>query len=88
MINEEGGTDDEQFRNEEVVDRVNTTGAVWLGLTLGCPSAPHAQVRPHHPREYFELFAFFNNGTDVNSFGASVEVCEGELFADPATRKG
>ena len=33
LINQEGGTDDEQFRNEEVVDRVNTTGAVWMGLS-------------------------------------------------------
>ncbi|MCA9061148.1 MAG: DUF1549 domain-containing protein, partial [Planctomycetaceae bacterium] len=36
LVNQEGGTDAEQFRNEAVVDRVNTTGAVWLGLTIGC----------------------------------------------------
>jgi hypothetical protein len=84
VINEEGGTDDEQFRNEEVVDRVNATGAVWLGLTLGCAQCHTHKYDPITHREYFELFAFFNNGTDVNSFGASVEVCEGELFANPA----
>ena len=36
LVNEEGGTDPEQFRVESVVDRVSTTGAVFLGLTIGC----------------------------------------------------
>ncbi|MEO8498198.1 MAG: DUF1549 domain-containing protein, partial [Planctomycetota bacterium] len=36
LINQEGGTDAEQFRNEAAVDRTNTTGAVWMGLTVGC----------------------------------------------------
>jgi hypothetical protein len=87
LINQEGGTDPEQFRNEEVVDRVNTTGAVWLGLTLGCAQCHTHKYDPISHREYFELFAFFNHGTDVNSTGATVEVCEGELFLenpDPA----
>ena len=39
MINEEGGIDLEQFRVESIVDRVNTTGSVWLGLTSAAPSA-------------------------------------------------
>ncbi len=39
LVNEEGGTDKEQFRVEAVLDRVNTTGAVFLGLTVGCASA-------------------------------------------------
>ena len=46
LINQEGGTDPEQFRNEEVVDRVNTTGAVWLGLTLAVPSATPTNTIP------------------------------------------
>lgn len=87
LINQEGGTDDEQFRNEEVVDRVNTTGAVWLGLTLGCAQCHTHKFDPITQREYYELFAFFNQGTDVNNTGATVEVSEGELFLknpDPA----
>lgn len=84
LINQEGGTDAEQFRNEEVVDRVNTTGAVWLGLTLGCAQCHTHKYDPISHREYFELFAFFNHGTDVNNTGATVEVSEGELFLDPA----
>ena len=82
LINQEGGTDDEQFRNEEVVDRVNTTGAVWLGLTLSCAQCHTHKFDPIQHREYFELFAFFNQQTDVNSTGQTVEVAEGELFLD------
>ncbi len=82
LINQEGGTDNEQFRNEEVVDRVNTTGAVWLGLTLGCAQCHTHKYDPISHREYFELFAFFNHGTDVNNTGATVDVSEGELFLE------
>lgn len=90
LINQEGGTDPEQFRNEEVVDRVNTTGAVWLGLTLGCAQCHTHKYDPITHREYFELFAFFNHGTDINNTGATVEVAEGEMFlkdVDPAKLK-
>lgn len=90
LINQEGGTDAEQFRNEEMVDRVNTTGAVWLGLTLGCAQCHTHKFDPISHREYFELFAFFNQGSDVNSIGATVEVSEGEMLQsqpDPARQK-
>jgi hypothetical protein len=46
LINEEGGTDREQFRVESVLDRVNTTGAVWLGLTSAAPSATPTSSTP------------------------------------------
>ncbi|MCB1061315.1 MAG: PSD1 domain-containing protein [Verrucomicrobiae bacterium] len=80
LINQEGGTDNEQFRNEEVVDRVNTTGAVWMGLTLGCAQCHTHKFDPITQKEYFEMFAFFNQGDDVNNVGATVEVSEGEMF--------
>jgi hypothetical protein len=67
LINEEGGTDDEQFRVEAVVDRVNTTGAVWLGLTIGCAQCHTHKFDPITHREYYQLFAFFNNCEDKNS---------------------
>lgn len=82
LINQEGGTDDEQFRNEEVVDRVNTTGAVWLGLTLGCAQCHSHKFDPISQKEYFEMFAFFNSGLDVNNAGKTLEVSEGEMFLD------
>jgi hypothetical protein len=83
LINEEGGTDKEQFRHEAVVDRVNTTGAVWLGLTVGCCQCHTHKFDPIQHREYYELFAFFNNGTDVNNRGATIPVARGEVFGRP-----
>jgi hypothetical protein len=80
LINQEGGTDDEQFRDEEVTDRVNTTGAVWLGLTVGCAQCHTHKFDPITHREFYELFAFFNNTEDVNNTGPTVEIAEGELF--------
>jgi len=80
LINQEGGTDAEQFRHESVVDRVNTTGAVWLGLTLGCAQCHTHKFDPIEHREYYELFAFFNSGTDVNNTGAMVGVWPGEML--------
>jgi hypothetical protein len=80
LINQEGGTDAEQFRHESVADRVNTTGAVWLGLTLGCAQCHTHKFDPIEHREYYELFAFFNSGTDVNSVGATVPVKAGEAL--------
>ena len=67
LVNQEGGTDAEQFRNEAVVDRVNTTGAVWLGLTIGCAQCHNHKYDPISQRDYYQLFAFFNSGQDVNS---------------------
>jgi hypothetical protein len=73
LINQEGGTDDEQFRVEAVVDRVNTTGAVWLGLTIACAQCHAHKFDPITQREYYELFAFFNNCEDINSAPPELE---------------
>ena len=61
QINQEGGIDVEQFRVEAVVDRVNTTGTVFLGLTIGCAQCHDHKYDPIRQREYYRLFAFFNN---------------------------
>ncbi|MGV3774058.1 MAG: PSD1 and planctomycete cytochrome C domain-containing protein, partial [Verrucomicrobiales bacterium] len=61
MINEEGGIDKEQFRIESILDRVNTTGSVWLGLTVACSQCHDHKFDPISQKEYFELYAFFNN---------------------------
>jgi hypothetical protein len=65
QINEEGGIDPEQFRVEAVIDRVNTTGAVWLGLTVGCAQCHSHKFDPLSQREYYQFFAFFNTQDDV-----------------------
>jgi mono/diheme cytochrome c family protein len=64
MINEEGGIDPEQFRVEAVVDRTNTTATVWLGLTLGCAQCHDHKFDPLSQRDYYRLYAFFNNSDD------------------------
>jgi hypothetical protein len=61
LINEEGGTDQEQFRVEAVVDRVNTTGSVFLGLTVGCARCHSHKYDPLTHAEYYQLFALLNN---------------------------
>ncbi|MEY3175408.1 MAG: hypothetical protein RLZZ436_3322 [Planctomycetota bacterium] len=80
MINEEGGVKPDQFRNEALIDRVNTTGAVWLGLTVGCAQCHSHKYDPLSHTEYYRLYAFFNAAADANSIGETVEVREQELL--------
>jgi mono/diheme cytochrome c family protein len=63
-INEEGGIDREQFRVESIIDRVNTTGAVFLGLTVGCCQCHDHKYDPLTQRDYYQLFAFLNNADE------------------------
>jgi hypothetical protein len=60
-FNEEGGTNPEQFRVERTVDRTNTTGTVWLGLTVGCCQCHDHKYDPLSQKEYYQLYAFFNS---------------------------
>jgi hypothetical protein len=62
MFNEEGGVDKEEAHWLELVDRVNTTGTVWLGSTIGCAQCHNHKFDPFTQKEYFQLLAFFNNG--------------------------
>ncbi|MGI9456229.1 MAG: DUF1549 and DUF1553 domain-containing protein, partial [Aeoliella sp.] len=64
LTNSEGGTDDEEFRNVAIVDRVNTTMAVWMGTTAACAQCHNHKFDPISQEEYFELFALFNNTED------------------------
>ncbi|MCX6613397.1 MAG: DUF1549 domain-containing protein [Acidobacteria bacterium] len=64
--NYEGGIDFEQYRVEAVADRVATTGAAFMGLTLGCARCHDHKYDPVSQREYYQLFAFFNNTDEVD----------------------
>jgi len=60
-INGEGGIIAEEWRVETVIDRVETTGQTWLGLTVGCSRCHDHKYDPLSQREFYALFALFNN---------------------------
>ena len=64
LTNNEGGTNNEEFRNVAVVDRVNTTMAVWMGTTMACAQCHTHKYDPITQEEYFKFFAFFNSTED------------------------
>ena len=66
MTNNEGGTQDEEFRNAAVVDRVNTTMAVWMGTTIACAQCHNHKYDPISQQEYFQFFAILNNTQDAD----------------------
>jgi mono/diheme cytochrome c family protein len=61
QINQEGGIDPEQFRIESVLDRVNTFGTAFLGVTLSCAQCHDHKFDPFTQRDYYRMFAFFNS---------------------------
>lgn len=79
MTNTEGGTDDEEFRDAAVKDRVATTGQVWMGLTVGCAQCHSHKYDPISHGEYYSLYAFFNQTADADKDDDSpkLEVSEG-----------
>jgi hypothetical protein len=66
LKNREGGVDQEEDRVKVTVDRANTTGAVWLGLTVGCAQCHSHKYDPITQREYYGLYAFFNSAREVD----------------------
>ncbi len=68
MSNDEGGTDDEEFRVAAVKDRVDTTIQVWTGLTVGCAKCHTHKFDPISHEEYYRLFAIFNQTADTDVF--------------------
>ncbi len=66
LTNNEGGTNDEEFRNVAIVDRVNTTMAVWMGTTMNCAQCHNHKYDPISQEDYFRMFAVFNNTEDAD----------------------
>jgi hypothetical protein len=64
MTNNEGGTDDEEFRTAALIDRVNTTWEVWQGTTFACIQCHSHPYDPIPHEDYFKYMAFFNNTRD------------------------
>ncbi len=67
QLNTEGGVNLEEFRHAAVVDRVNTTFAVWMGTTIGCAQCHHHKYDPFSQRDFYQVFSIFNNTDDFNT---------------------
>jgi mono/diheme cytochrome c family protein len=66
LKNREGGADQEEDRVKATLDRANTTGTVWLGLTVGCAQCHSHKFDPITQREYYGLYAFFNTVSEID----------------------
>jgi hypothetical protein len=78
LINTEGGTKPDQFRVEQSKDRTDTTGGVWLALTVGCAGCHDHKYDPISQREYYSLYAFFDSTQDQNSVSPTVPLPSAE----------
>lgn len=69
MLNLEGGVNQEEYRVAAVIDRTNTTAAVWLGTTMECARCHDHKFDPFSQKDYFSFYAFFNNTVkEVNQY--------------------
>ncbi|MFN0110982.1 MAG: DUF1549 domain-containing protein, partial [Blastocatellia bacterium] len=75
MINFEGGAVPEEYLNEYLIDRVETTATTWMGLTLGCARCHSHKFDPLSQKEFYQFYAFFNSvpekGLDGNRGNAA-----------------
>lgn len=67
MTNDEGGTDNEEFRTAAVLDRVNTTWEALMGTTFACVQCHSHPYDPFTHDEYYKFMAFFNNTRDEDT---------------------
>ncbi|MEZ6122907.1 MAG: DUF1553 domain-containing protein [Planctomycetaceae bacterium] len=84
LTNNEGGTQDEEFRSVAIVDRVNTTLAVWMGTTMACAQCHNHKYDPITQDEYFRFYAIFNNTQDADRRDESPLI---ELYTDEQRRQ-
>ncbi len=75
MINFEGGAVPEEYLNEYLIDRVETTSTTWMGLTMGCARCHSHKFDPLSQKEFYQFYAFFNSvpekGLDGNRGNAA-----------------
>lgn len=68
MTNDEGGTDNEEYRTAAVMDRVNTTWETLMGTTFACVQCHSHPYDPFKHEEYYQFLAFFNNTRDEDTY--------------------
>ena len=85
MTNVEAGTDPEETRTNQVIDRVNTTATVWLGSTLECAQCHDHKFDPFSQKEYYQFLAFFNN-TAIEADRANRKVPGSIQFLGPSMK--
>jgi hypothetical protein len=78
LINQEGGIDFEQYRVEAVVDRVDTVGQAFLGLTLGCARCHTHKYDPITQKEFYQIYAFYDSIDELS--GADGEAGRDDPF--------
>ncbi|MGH7129175.1 MAG: DUF1549 domain-containing protein, partial [Planctomycetaceae bacterium] len=81
--NAEGGIVPEEYAVEYVVDRVETTATIWMGLTLGCARCHDHKYDPFTQREFYQFFAYFNN---VPEHGRAIKIGNSPPFIPAPTR--
>ena len=84
MINTEGGTDPEEYRVAAILDRVETTGTVWLGSTIACAQCHDHKYDPITQEEYFRMYAFFNNTMEENNPKTKIRPHSASITLPPA----
>ncbi len=82
MLNEEGGIDPLEFRFNAMTDRVATTGATWLGLTLQCCQCHTHKYDPILHHDYYSIMAFLNNADEPE-----IEIRDADYDRKSAERK-
>lgn len=64
LTNREGGTDPKESRFEQLVNRTNTTGTVWLGLTVGCAQCHDHKYDPISQKDFYQMYAFYDRSQE------------------------
>ncbi|MFP6763873.1 MAG: PSD1 and planctomycete cytochrome C domain-containing protein, partial [Planctomycetaceae bacterium] len=83
-IQSEGGVINEEYRVETVVDRVETTASVFLGLTMGCCRCHDHKYEPLTQKEFYRFFAFFNNVPESAHVGNADRATDGPVVMAPS----
>ena len=65
MLNQEGGIEPEQFRVEAMIDRMDTLGKAFLGLTVNCCQCHNHKYDPIAQKDYYQLYAFLNDDDEA-----------------------